>query len=260
MTNTGRLTWDSSGSQPIGFSYHWLLPDRDRVVSWEGIRTLFPRPVQPGAQVTLTVELEAPRQPGEYRIVWDLYQEGLLWFSTEPDATLTISRARVDGAASAAAADPDALPPMPTPATRPGRLVLWRAAVRMLAERPWLGVGPDNFRLLYGPYARLPRSDPRVHTNNMYLELLVGGGIVAGAALFWLMWRVIAMAAATLRSAADPESAAFTAGAVAAVAAVALHGLVDSFLGFTATYTVVAISFGLLESCRRLSHSHAHRL
>ena len=66
---------------------------------------------------------------------------------------------------------------------------LWQAAGRMLMAHPVLGVGPDNFRLLYGGYAGIANPDPRVHTNNMYLEALIGGGLVAGAAFAWLCWR-----------------------------------------------------------------------
>ena len=49
-----------------------------------------------------------------------------------------------------------------------------------------LGVGPDNFRLLYGAYAGLPGADARTHSNNMYLEMLAGGGLRGGAAFGWL--------------------------------------------------------------------------
>jgi putative inorganic carbon (hco3(-)) transporter len=138
--------------------------------------------------------------------------------------------------------------------------VLWTAALRMLGERPWLGVGPDNFRLRYGPYVGLPQADRRVHTNNMYLELLVGGGLVAGAAMVWLSWRALALLLAVMQQAAGDDIGTIAAGAVAAVTAVALHGLVDSFLSFTATYAVMAISIGLLLACGRMAEAHAHRV
>jgi O-antigen ligase len=260
LTNTGQVTWDSSAPRPFGVSYHWLLADADRVVSWEGRRASFPHPVPAGESVAVTVELEAPRQPGEYRIVWDLYQEDLLWFSTEPGAELSVSRATVSGDRSGAPLPVDRLAPMPRTSVRPSRLLLWRAAGRMLVERPWLGVGPDNFRLRYGPYAGLTRSDPRVHTNNMYVELIVGGGLLSAGALVWLLWRVAALAGRLIRRRGDAVSGALTAGAVAAAAAIALHGLVDSFLSFTATYSLIGISLGLLAACGRLPEAHAHRI
>jgi hypothetical protein len=85
--------------------------------------------------------------------VWDIEQVGVMWFSTEPDAELQTSRATVSGPALSNM--PYHLNHLPPRAERPGRLVLWRAATRMLAAHPVAGVGPDNFRLTYRQYAPL---------------------------------------------------------------------------------------------------------
>ncbi len=260
VKNAGRITWDSAAPAPIRFSYHWLHEEDDRVVSWEGLRALFPAPVAPGQRVRLEVPLEAPRQPGTYRVVWDIEQQGHLWFSTEPDALLTMSRAVVRGPAIGGAVPTGPFRLMPMPAARPGRALLWTAALRMLAERPWLGVGPDNFRLRYGPYAGLARPDERVHTNNMYLELLVGGGMLGGLALVWLVWRCGRTVVSALEVGGDPTRTAVRAAVAAAVCAVALHGLVDSFLGFTPTYVTIGIMLGLLLASTGDRHPYAHRV
>lgn len=260
LTNTGHVRWDSSAARPFGVSYHWLMADSDRVVSWEGLRALFPHPIEPGEQITVPVVLEAPPQPGAFRVVWDLYEEHVLWFSTEPGAEVTVSTATVTGAATGPVIDVAQLKTMPVQATRPGRLLLWRAAAAMLRERPWFGVGPDNFRLLYGPYARLLRPDARVHTNNMYLELLVGGGLLAGLALVWLLVTAVRLTGQAVRLATDEERLAMATAAVAATAAIALHGLVDSFLGFTGTYAAIGIILGLLVASSRPEQTYAHRI
>ena len=257
VTNTGQVTWDSQAARPFGFSYHWLLADADRIVSWEGIRALFPSPVKPGQTVTVRVIVEAPRQPGEFRIVWDLYQEGLLWFSTEPGAQWFVSRATVSGPQSGQSLRPEDFRVMPRPTERPGRLVLWAAATRMISAHPWLGVGPDNFRLVYGDYSQLARADPRVHSNNMYLEVLTGGGLVAGLCLMWLLWRAGRLAQSTLWLSNEGAVVGHAAGA--ACAAIAVHGLADSFVSFTATYTLIAVALGLLASNHTLQHVYAHR-
>ena len=116
-----------------------------------------------------------------------------LWFSTEPNATLQFSRAQVSGAPLPGGALP--LRPLPQRAERPGRLVLWRAALRMLGAHPLTGVGPDNFRLIYGRYTTLQDADPRVHSNNMYLEVLAGSGLLGGVVFGWLCWRAAALPA-----------------------------------------------------------------
>ena len=243
VANAGRLTWDSSAFPPVYFSYHWLQENADRVVLFEGIRTPFAAPVPPQSTTLVQALVRAPRQPGRYRLAWDVVQEGQLWFISEPGSTLTFSHVIVSG------------PPLddglnqptsalPRAAVRPGRLVLWRAAAAMFAEHPVFGVGADNFRLLYGPYAGLANADPRIHSNNMYIEVLVGGGLVGGASFLWLLWRAAGRFADGVRvSAAARSSEAI--GIVAAGVAILLHGLVDSFLSFTPTNILIAITLGL---------------
>jgi O-Antigen ligase len=241
-TNEGRLTWDSGASPPVYLSYHWLLPDRDRVVAFEGVRTSFPVPVPPGATVSVQAQVRAPGQPGRYRLEWDLVEEDRLWFSTEPGAgAAAFSSASVigppDGDRSVTTYQ------LPARAVRPGRLFLWRAAARMVVAHPVLGVGPDNFRLLYGEYSGLPYADPRLHTNNMYIEMLAGGGLIGGLAFLWLMWRTADRLAAAIRLGSHPR-AACAAGVAAAGIAILIHGTVDSFLSFTPTYVLISMTLG----------------
>jgi hypothetical protein len=256
VTNTGQTTWAPDASPPFRVSYHWLLADDDRVVApWEGgMRTLFPRPVLPDQSVSLVAQVKAPSQPGLYHLLWDIEEERRRWFSSEPGATLFMSRASVSGPATAA--PPEQFASAPGQNERPGRLLLWRAAARMLADRPLRGVGPDNFRLLYGPYINLRNADPRAHSNNMYLEILVGGGLLAGAALAWLLGRAARSCVVLGRQTAAPI-ATLSAGVLAAGVATALHGLVDSFLSFTATYVLFAITLGLVSACETLGACRA---
>ena len=258
LTNTGGTTWSSTAVPSFRFSYHWLLPDEDRVVSWEGLRTDFPTAVPPGGSVTLQARVEAPRQPGEYRVLWDIEQEHRLWFSTEPDAAMAISRATVAGPAFGPLG-PIPTVPFPRTTVRPQRLVLWRAAVQMVRDHPLLGVGPDNFRLLYGEYAGVVGADPRIHSNNMYLEILAGAGVIGGLAFFWLAWRALICFTAAARRAVEPLGA-MGAGVAAAGAAIALHRTLDSFLSFTPTYVMIALALGLGAAYDTLSNAHAHRV
>jgi len=249
VTNTGRLPWDSTASPPILMSYHWLPADGDGFVAYEGGRTPFPSPIAPGATAPLDVAVRAPAQPGEYRLEWDVVQEGRLWFSTEPGAARVISRALVLGDAAANARG-DALMPPPRPTVRPGRFRLWRAGLKMVAAHPLLGVGPDNFRLAYGAYAGLPGADERIHSNNMYLEMFVGGGIVMGAAFVWLAWRAAA-SFARLAGAAAPQDQAAGLGIAAAGLAIALHAAVDSFLSFAPIYVLFSLTLGYAVASAR---------
>ncbi len=236
VTNTGLLPWDSSASPPVLLSYHWLVDGGDRVVTYDGERTEFPGTVDPGETVTVQAFVRAPAQSGSYQLEWDVVEEGLLWFSTEQGAPPSaISRSQVAGDRREAAVTTRS---RPLQAVRPGRRTLWTAAVRMVAAHPVLGVGPDNFRLLYGSYAGLTHADARTHSNNMYLEVLSGGGLLMAGAFAWLIWRA-ANVFSGIGSAGPLQSAVAAAGA-----AIAVHGLVDSFLSFAPTYILFAMTLG----------------
>ena len=138
------------------------------------MRTVFPRPVLPGESVALVAQVQAPGQPGHYRLLWDIEEERRRWFSREPGATLFVTRASVERARHRAAR---AVRAGAWQNERVGRLLLWRAAALMLAEHPLRGVGPDNFELLYGPYLNLRRADPRMSSSNMFLESSSAGAL-----------------------------------------------------------------------------------
>jgi hypothetical protein len=257
VTNTGRTVWNSAVESPFRLSYHLLLED-DRVSSWQGLRTNFPHPIQPGDSISLNAAVEAPMQPGRYRVMWDIERENWLWFSTEPGAAMFVTDAVVSGPEIGPVGEPFEAR-LPTPPSRQGRLLLWRAALGMFAARPLSGVGPDNFRLEYGPYAGLGDFDRRVHSNNMYLEVLVGGGVIAIAMFAWLCFAVAALVLTAVRT-ADGRTLSLASGAAAAVTAIASHGLVDSFLSFTPTYVLIAVTLGLASSSLSLNRTHAHRI
>jgi hypothetical protein len=259
VTNTGRVPWDSNAASPFFLSYHWMKGDAAYAV-FEGIRTSFARPVAPGETVSMGAAVRAPQQPGEYRLAWDIVLEHRLWFSTEPGAIAPFSRVRVEGAPPAAAA-PLRVLPLRQPAVRPGRIVLWTAAARMVTAHPLLGIGPDNFRLSYARYGKLPASDPRMHSNNMYIEMLAGTGLVGGFAFLWLVAATARMLWAGVNHPSAPLDALAT-GIAAAGIAIGLHGLVDSFLSFGPTYVTFAITLGLAAACARGAESgaHAHRV
>jgi hypothetical protein len=272
LTNTGRVAWDSRAEPPVFLSYHWMKTDTAYAV-FEGIRTPFGRPVAPGETRSMRAVVRTPQQPGDYRLVWDVVLEHRLWFSTEPGAGAAISRVRVEGIPTAAAA-PLRAQPLRQPPIRPGRLVLWTAAARMLAAHPILGIGPDNFRLSYAAYAHLPAGDPRMHSNNMYIEMLAGTGLVGGVAFLWLVGRAALMLAAAT-SGADTQVRRYASrrvgtsrpdpiamGIAAAGVAIGLHALVDSFLSFAPTYVTFAMTLGLAAACASdpEREAHAHRV
>ncbi len=255
ITNTGRATWDSHGPEPVLLSYHWIDADSDTIVAWEGERTAFARPVGPGETVQIDASVGGPGRAGRYRLMWDLEQVHRLWFSTEPGAVPVFVLGAVSGPTTQSNPYTGNMR-IPRTEVRPGRLMLWGAALRMWREHPWLGVGADNFRLLYGRYAALPSADSRVHSNNMYIELLAGTGLLGATACLWLAARMWGAALACMWG----RGSALGLGLAAAVGACAVHGLVDSFLSFTGTYIAMAVVSGLACAHAQDEWRHAHRV
>src|SRR5262245_11677055 len=255
VTNTGRVTWDSADTPPFYFSYHWLEATTDRVVAFEGARTAFAAPVAPAETTTVRASVRAPNQTGRYRIAWDVVQEGRLWFSTEPGAMLTVSLATVSGSSSGARPPTTALP---LPVERPRRGQLWSAALRLFAAHPVLGVGPDNFRLLYGPYAGVRNPDNRTHSNNMYLEMLVGAGLLGALACGWLVWRIAALVAAGVHAATVDQRKAASIGVAAAGVAIGVPGLVASLLRVAPTSALYAFALAVAAATGRRTTTGTH--
>lgn len=249
VSNHGRLTWQSAEQPVFALSYHWLAADTEDVVIYDGLRTPFAQPVPPGDHITINARVRAPGYPGTYALIWDVVQEHRTWLSVEgvyPGRTIvTVAGEPVGGPLPGRGR-------MPGNAMRLPRSVLWETALTISADHPWLGIGPDNFRHVYGRYLGLGAWDTRVHTNNAYLEVLTGMGMIGFAALCWLM-AAAARSAVVIALNARSDSIPYVAAAFAACVAIAAHGLVDSFLTFTSTYVVFAIAAGLL-------YRHAHRV
>jgi hypothetical protein len=255
VTNNGLLTWDPAAHHPFRLSYHWLRDDGVHVAEWEGMRTLFPASVPPGSTVELKASVRALGEAGNFRLLWDIEQEDQLWFSSEPKAVLVETDTSVSGPL-VATLPISRIQFIPHQRARPGRAVLWRAAIRMIARHPLTGVGPDNFRLSYGDYAGIANADSRVHSNNMYLEVLAGTGLLGGLAFVWLAWR----ASGRVLALCLHGDRTLGAGVAAAAVAIAAHGIVDAFLGFTATYILIAITLGLTVASSSIGEAHAYRI
>ena len=236
VTNTGRKAWTDEGQ--FHLSYHWY--DVERRVAMDGGRTRLPRTLVPGDSAVLTAEVRAPGRPGAYLLLWDMVQEHTSWFSGQGvrPAVVRVSVGAVPVAPTAMRA---AMPDTSGLAWRPGRGELWALAAAMWRAHPVLGVGPDRFRHLYGPWAGRAWWDDRVYANNLLLELAATVG-TAGAAL--LAAAAAAAAVGAWRARRDAGAAMETIAVLSLLAFVAAHGLVDYVLAFTGHYLVLAFAVG----------------
>jgi hypothetical protein len=235
LENTGDRTWEASGPHPFALSYH-LEDASGKSVTYDGIRTPLPLDVAPGNTVELQAQVLAPGSRGSYVIEWDGVQEAVTWFSwagtpvARTYLTVGESTANVDRGVQATATSPprSVAPP-------PGRLTQWRIALRMARNRPVLGVGPDNFRWVYGDFAGLTTWDTGGHANSLYFEWLADTGVPATLVYLWLAWQLLRPGVERLVR-APPRSGDATGhmwvwqvGLSASLAAWFLHGIFDYF-------------------------------
>lgn len=250
VRNDGFLTWRSSGPNPIYLGAHWYPASANKKLGAEP-RWPLPQVVRPGDSVVLSVPVQAPLQPGNYQLEWDMVQEQIVWFSEKngqhwtsqvtilPGNAQTLAGLAQDEALQAwqqVVERPSPLPPIP------GRGVLWRIAARQLLARPLLGIGLDNFRLTYGTYLDQSVWNESVHTNNWYLEMLVSLGVLGSLPFFawllllgWDMWRKLPR----------PGTTVWRMAVAAGLLAYLLHGLLDYFLLFYNTGLLFWLLVGL---------------
>ncbi len=82
VKNTGALTWNRNGDNPVYLSYHWIDFNSKEVVVFDGKRSIISEDgVNIGGEVVFDLTVIAPSEPGEYILQIDLVQEGVTWFS-----------------------------------------------------------------------------------------------------------------------------------------------------------------------------------
>jgi hypothetical protein len=245
ITNTSVRVWPAGGARPVYLSYHWIQPAARRVLIVDGVRTRLPRDLAPGQGATVMASVEVPNVTGTLTLQWDLVQEGVTWFGERgsPVAEVNVD---VTSAQPASETAPPRTPSRLGSTSSPPRAALWRAGVEMWLAHPLLGIGPDNFRRVYGMYLGQTEFDDHITANSWYVEILAttgASGVLAGllavgaaAILARRHWQTL-----TARS-----TRALALGLSAALLAFFMHGLVDYFMEFTPTYALFWLIAGLL--------------
>lgn len=245
--NEGDLVWSSSPPTIIHVGGHWYLPDQAISLAYEP-RWRLPHAVAPGEAVTMQVNLQAPLQEGAYQFRWDLIHEGVLWFSykngvrtrtsvivEETDDPVTPPPETEAALSQLVEAPPDLAP-------IPDRRTLWRIAAQEFRQRPLLGIGMDNFRLIYGRALDYEQWNDTIHTNNWYIEMLVSLGLLGALPFFaWMALVGLGIVVALRRRHVTLWHAALAAGLLAFF----LHGALDYFLSANATAMLFWLLAGL---------------
>ncbi len=254
IRNDGTIPWRARGPQSVAVTYHWLDAAGKTILVWQGVRSEIPSDVEPGGTVELEAWVAPPASPGSYAMQWDMLQQDVAWFSIFAPGKAHVKVEVVPS--GAASVSPEYRIPIGLPlASQPARRDLWRAALRLWLKNPLLGVGPDNFRRLYGPVLGLKNYDHRIHANSLYLETLASGGLFGAVGLLAVLTAVWASIHRAWSASKEISDRLLLVGVATGLAAFCIHGLVDYFLPFTPTYGLFWILAGLGVSLERMQES-----
>jgi hypothetical protein len=225
--------------------YTLTRPNDQSFTALDGIRAALPADVLPGQTIDVIAKVVSPPVPGAYLIQWDMVEEGVLWFSSRGSAPAS-TRLTVAGQ-PVANASPLKLGPAnyTTDISSVERPALWGAALRIFRDKPLLGVGPDDFRWIYGRYLDLDHWDTAIHANSIYLETLADTGLIGLLAFLLLNWRWLRLSWQNLRRQNNHKFWIWQLALIAALIAWFVHGFLDYFYEFTGTYVLFWLIAGL---------------
>jgi O-antigen ligase len=130
----------------------------------------------------------------------------------------------------------------------------WQAALNMLSEHPWTGVGFSNYQPMYEQYRLLNWPMPLGHAHNIYLNFAAETG-VPGLAAYLLLWgAVFVITFRTIRHTTGFERA-LTIGLMGVWVHLATHMLVDN-LYVNNTHLIIGVVFGLLTVLYTTRNTH----
>lgn len=119
------------------------------------------------------------------------------------------------------------------------RTEIWAATLGVVREHPLAGVGFGAYRAAVTAHHDASGEMSLEQAHNDYLELAASGGLVGVALAAWFAWLFLRHARASLKGRGLARRA-LAAGALAGVAAVALHSLFDFGLHVTANALTLA--------------------
>ena len=254
VRNEGPMLWRSEGALSVHVSYHWMSADKSRYLVFEGARTALPGNIEPGQSATVAALVQAPSQPGNYYLQWDMVQENVTWFSYKNGTAASLAAYTVKpSSTSAQHSRPGGAPPplvdvqVSTNAdtSTVQRTKLWKAAFAMFRAHPITGVGPDGFRNLYGRYANVTDWNRNIYTNNTYIEFFTNLGLLGGLSFLWLAGAVLWLSVRGLLRGAGDARWALGMGVTASLVAFFFHGFGDYFLFSTPLYTIFWLLIGI---------------
>lgn len=140
------------------------------------------------------------------------------------------------------------------------RLRIIHASLTLFAEHPIFGVGwgvenlevvfPPRYQEMFGSHLWL------YHSHNMYVDVLVGGGLVAGACATWFFFRLVGAGWTAFRSSQDdPRIVRVGSGFLAMVVVFLWLGVGDMPLYHERLMFPLALAWGLMDGWANRAHT-----
>ncbi len=240
LTNNGQIRWAATGERRVVLAYHWYDTARKVIVDVSPIATELSADVAPGETIEVRARFRTPDGAGLHLLDWDLRQADFGWFTGAgvPPGIVEVYLGedgeplwRLGDVSRWYQPERRSIPTLDSTVSRPD---LWRAAIGITMDRPILGVGADNYRLLYGQYLGYEAWDQNIRSNSLYFELLATTGLLGLVAFL-----------------AVPFSARYRwQPAGLGVLVFFVHGLVDVFLMTTPIYFGFWMLLGLADEDR----------
>lgn len=129
------------------------------------------------------------------------------------------------------------------------RLARWQAALNMLTDQPWTGVGFGNYQAVYEQYRLLNWPTPLAHAHNIYLNLAAETGLPGLAAYVFLWAAIFGLTIQTSRRTKGLQRA-LAVGLLGTWVYLSVHNLVDN-LYVNNTHLLIGVLLGLLVALRQ---------
>ncbi len=126
-----------------------------------------------------------------------------------------------------------------------GRLALLGNGAALARDYAFTGLGLSGFEMAYSSYMLLVHVGHTVHSHNLFLNVWLEMGLPGLLALLWLLAAAVVAARRAWRS-KRANSRAWTAAALAGVAVLCLHGLVDDAFFGSRGVLIMFIPFAIL--------------
>ncbi|MCM8767682.1 MAG: O-antigen ligase family protein [Candidatus Omnitrophica bacterium] len=100
------------------------------------------------------------------------------------------------------------------------RMIYWKTSFKIIHLKPFLGIGPENFRYYFLKF-KPPEGLEAVHAHNFLLETLVENGILGLVLLSLFIWNLF------IRISADKKEKILNTGIIYLLLSFILHNMVD---------------------------------